>query len=181
MRMIFIGILLASVALAGCSAGGGGDERVVAQVNDYKMTVEDLKYELKNVPYDDASLLETEKGRLDYINRLLEKEILLQEAQKKGLDREKEFMRSIENYWEQALLRLLLQKKSNEISGLIHVYDNEIDEYYRETGEDLSRSDISRIIRQKKETEAMNVWVQELKKRSRMKINEKILNEIFIQ
>jgi len=179
MRMIFIGILLASVALAGCSAGGGGDERVVAQVNDYKMTVEDLKYELKNVPYDDASLLETEKGRLDYINRLLEKEILLQEAQKKGLDREKEFMRSIENYWEQALLRLLLQKKSNEIPGLIHVYDNEIDEYYRETGEDLSRSDISRIIRQKKETETMNVWVQELKKRSRVNINEKILNEIF--
>ena len=179
MRMIFIGILLASVALAGCSAGGGGDERVVAQVNDYKMTVEDLKYELKNVPYDDASLLETEKGRLDYINRLLEKEILLQEAQKKGLDREKEFMRSIENYWEQALLRLLLQKKSNEISGLIHVYDDEIDEYYRETGEDLSRSDISRIIRQKKETEAMNVWVQELKKRSRVKINEKVLREIF--
>jgi len=179
MRMIFIGILLASVALAGCSAGGGGDERVVAQVNDYKMTVEDLKYELKNVPYDDASLLETEKGRLDYINRLLEKEILLQEAQKKGLDREKEFMRSIENYWEQALLRLLLQKKSNEIPGLIHVYDNEIDEYYRETGEDLSRSDISRIIRQKKETEAMNVWVQELKKRSRVKINEKVLREIF--
>jgi len=179
MRMIFIGILLASVALAGCSAGGGGDERVVAQVNDYKMTVEDLKYELKNVPYDDASLLETEKGRLDYINRLLEKEILLQEAQKKGLDREKEFMRSIENYWEQALLRLLLQKKSNEISGLIHVYDNEIDEYYRETGEDFSRSDISRIIRQKKETEAMNVWLQELKKRSRVKINEKVLREIF--
>ena len=179
MRTIFIGILLASVALAGCSAGGGGDSRVVAQVNDYKMTVEDLKYELENVPYDDIRLLETEKGRLDYINRLLEKEILLQEAQKKGLDREKEFMRSIENYWEQALLRLLLQKKSNEISGLIHVYDNEIDEYYRETGEDLSRSDISRIIRQKKETEAMNVWVQELKKHSRVKINEKVLREIF--
>jgi len=179
MRTIFIGILLASVALAGCSAGGGGDSRVVAQVNDYKMTVEDLKYELENVPYDDIRLLETEKGRLDYINRLLEKEILLQEAQKKGLDREKEFMRSIENYWEQALLRLLLQKKSNEIPGLIHVYDNEIDEYYRETGEDLSRSDISRIIRQKKETEAMNVWVQELKKRSRVKINEKVLREIF--
>ena len=179
MRSIFFSMLVLCVALAGCSAGGGGDERVVAQVNDYKMTVEDLKYELKNVPYDDASLLETEKGRLDYINRLLEKEILLQEAQKKGLDREKEFMRSIENYWEQALLRLLLQKKSNEISGLIHVYEDEIDDYYRETGEDLSRSDISRIIRQKKETEAMNVWVQELKKRSWMKINEKILNGIF--
>jgi len=111
MRMIFIGILLALVALAGCSAGGGGDERVVAQVNDYKMTVEDLKYELKNVPYDDASLLETEKGRLDYINRLLEKEILLQEAQKKGLDREKEFMRSIENYWGAGVIKAFAPKE----------------------------------------------------------------------
>ncbi|MBU4457424.1 MAG: SurA N-terminal domain-containing protein [Candidatus Omnitrophica bacterium] len=180
MRIIPVLMLVFSLVLAGCSAGGGGgDERVVAQVNDYKMTVEDLKYELKNVPYDDEELLETEKGRLDYIDRLLEKEILLQEAQAQGLDREKEFMKSIENYWEQALLRLLLQQKSKEISGLIHVYDNEIEEYYRETGEDLSRSDVHRIIRQKKETATMDAWVQELKKRSRVKINEKILNEIF--
>ena len=178
MRIVFVVMVISCFVLAGCSAGGGGDERVVAQVNDYKMTVEDLKYELKNVPYDDEELLETEKGRLDYIDRLLEKEILLQEAQAQGLDREKEFMKSIENYWEQALLRLLLQQKSKEISGLIHVYDNEIEEYYRETGEDLSRSDVHRIIRQKKETATMDAWVQELKKRSRVNINEKILKKI---
>jgi len=114
---------------------------------------------------------------------LLEKEILLQEAQQQGLDREKDFMRSIESYWEQALLKLLLQRKSREISGMIHVYDNEIEEYYRSSGErqpfSKVKTDIRRVIRQKKETEAMNAWIEELKGKSSVKINERLLGETF--
>lgn len=187
MKRVFSSILvicIISTFFAGCSSGGsGGDDRIVAQVNKYQMSVEDLKYELKNIPYDEMDLLKTEKGRKEYVNRLLEKEILLQEAQRQGLDREKDFMRSIENYWEQALLKLLLQRKSREISGLIHVYDNEIEEYYRDSGERLPfsevKTDIRRVIRQKKETEAMNAWIEDLRKDSHIRINEELLEEVF--
>jgi peptidyl-prolyl cis-trans isomerase C len=170
--------------LIGCSSGTiEGDKRVVSQINKYKMTVEDLKYELKNIPYDDRELLNTEHGRREYLDRLIEKEVLLQEAQRQGLDREKDFMRSIENYWEQALLKLLLERKSREISGTVHVYDNEIEEYYKNSGEVLPlsrvKSDINRIIRQQKETEAMNTWIKELKKRSCIKIDEKLFEEVL--
>ena len=182
MRKVLFNVLICSLIFAGCSpAGGKGDNRIVAEVNKYQMSAEDLKYELKNMPYDEADLLKTEKGRKEYIDRLLEKEILLQEAQRQGLDREKDFMKSIESYWEQALLRLLLQRKSREISGMIHVYENEIEGYYRSSGERLPlskvKTDIIRAIRQKKETEAMNAWIDELKEKSRIKINKKLLEE----
>lgn len=170
--------------LAGCSCGAGeGDKRVAAQVNNYRMSAEDLRYELDNIPYDELDLLETKKGREQYMDRLLEKEVLLQEAQRLGLDREKDFMKSIESYWEQALLKLLLQRKSREIAGAMHVYGNEIEEYYRDSGEKLPLSkveaDIERTIRQEKETEAMDAWIKDLKKKSYIKIDEDIVKEVL--
>jgi len=178
-----VAIILICFIFTGCSSKANkGDNRIVAEVNNYKMTVEDLKYELANKPYDNAYLLKTEEGRKEFIDRLLEKEVLLQDAQGQGLDREKAFMKSIEHYWEQALLKLLIERKSNEISGSIYVYDNEIDEYYKKSKENLPLSkvkqDIIRAIRQEKETKAMDAWVKELKKKSSIRIDDKILGEV---
>ncbi len=184
MKKLFFIILIPCLIYTGCSSSAGeGDKRVVAQVNKYKMSVDDLKYELRSIPYDEKGLLKTKKGRREYMDRLVEKEILLQEAQHLGLDREKDFMKSIENYWEQALLKSLLQRKSKEISGLIHVYENEIEDYYKTSGEDLPlskvRAEIRRAIRQKKETKAMDTWIQELKKKSYIKIDEDLVRKIL--
>ena len=168
--------------LTGCSAGNNSpDKKVLAQINKYKMTIEDLKYEFKNAPYDERELLKTENGKKKYLDGIIEKEVLLQEAQRQGIDREKDFMKSIESYWEQALLRILLERKSKEISGMINVYDNEIEEYYRNSGEDKPflrvKNEMREIIRQKKETDAMDAWINELKKRSYIKVDESILKE----
>ena len=183
MKSLFISILVCSLLFAGCSCvTEGSDKRVVAKINKYNMTADDLKYELKNLPYDEVELLEEGRSK-EYLDRLIEKEILLQEAQRLGLDREKDFMKSIESYWEQTLLRLLLERKSKEISGLIHVYDNEIEEYYRDSGERLpfsrAKRDIERAVRQKKETKAMNTWIEELREKSNIKINEELLEEML--
>ena len=180
MKKVFLCILLFSF-LAGCSAGSSPDKKVVAQIDKYKMTIEDLKYEFKNAPYDEIALLKTENGKKKYLEGIIEKEVLLQEAQRQGIDREKDFMKSIENYWEQALLRILIERKSREISNLTTVYDNEIEEYYKDSGEDLPlskvKNEIRDIIKQKKQTEAMNNWIEELKKRSYIKVDENVLKE----
>ncbi len=170
--------------LAGCSSGANNAEsKVVAQINKYKMTVDDLRYEFKNAPYDEEALLKTENGRKKYLDGLIAKEILLQEAQRQGMDREKDFMKSIENYWEQALLRILLERRSKEIASLINVYDNEIEEYYKNSGEGqpLSKvkNEIRGIIKQKKQTDAMDAWIDELKKRSYIKVYENALKDAF--
>jgi len=182
MKRIFLGILLFSIFIAGCSSGKKSEDRVVAQINKYKMTIEDLKYEFKNAPYDEKSLLATENGIKRYLSGLIEKQVLLEEAQRQNIDREKDFMRSIESYWEQALLRILLERKSKEISALTYVYDNEIEEYYKKSKESLPfskvKDDIRDTIKQKKETEAMEAWVDDLKKKSYIKIDEEALKSL---
>jgi len=182
MKKIFF-IIFAILFLTGCSVSNNSpDKRIVAQINKYKMTEEDLKYEFKNTPYDEIELLKTENGRKKYLRGLIEKEVLLQEAQRQGIDREKDFMKSIENYWEQALLRILIERKSKEISSLTHVYDNEIEEYYKNSGENLPfskvKNEIMVIIKQKKETDAMNAWIDELKNSSYIKVDEKVLESL---
>jgi hypothetical protein len=149
------------------------------------MTVDDLRYEFQNAPYDEADLLKTENGRKKYLRGLIEKEVLLQEAQRQGIDMEKDFMKSIENYWEQALLRILIERKSKEISRLTHVYDNEVEEYYKNSGENLPfakvKNEIMDIIKQKKETDAMNAWIDELKRNSYIKVDEEVLKSLAVQ
>lgn len=179
-------ICIALISLiAGCSPGNKAKDKVVAQINKYKMTEEDFRYEFKNAPYDEVAFLKTEKGRREYLGGIIEKEVLLQEAQHMGIDREKDFMKSIESYWEQALLRILLERKSREISGLAHVYDNEIEEYYKNSGEKQPfakvKNEIRNILKQKKETETMNAWIEELKKKAYIKINEEVLKSIIAQ
>jgi len=184
MRLLIWIIMISFIA--GCSSGNNNAEnKIVAQINKYKMTTNDLRYELKNAPYDETASLKTENGRKRYLDRLIEKEVLLQEAQRQGIDKEKDFMKSIENYWEQALLRMLLERKSKEISNLIYVYDNEIEEYYKSSGEDLPfskvKNEIRNIIKQKKETEAMSAWIDELKKKSYIKVNGEILKSLAVE
>ena len=183
MKNILVFILSVLFIISGCSCPGGTDDaRLVAKVNKYEMRAEDLRYELENLPYDDQGLLDTEEGKEVFLDRLIEKEILLQEAQGLGLDKEKDFMRSIESYWEQALLRILLEKKSKEISSMVHVYDNEVREYYKESGETLPfskvKSEIKRDIQRNKETKAMNVWIEELRKKAYIKVNKDVLEEV---
>jgi len=168
--------------MTGCSSADKAEGKVVAQINKYKMTAEDMKYEFKNAPYDEVALLKTEKGRKRYLDGIIEKEVLLQEAQRQGIDREKAFMKSIENYWEQALLKALLERKSKEVLDLVQVYDNEIEEYYRDSGEaaPLSKvkNEIKNIIRQKKEAAAMDAWINELKNKAYIKVDEEALRPL---
>jgi len=182
MRLLVLIILLSFAA--GCSpCDDNAENKIVAQINKYKMTAGDLKYEFRNIPYDETARIKTENGRKQYLEGLVEKEVLLQEAQRQGIDREKAFMKSIESYWEQALFKILLERKSKEISGLIHVYDNEIEDYYRNSGEALPlskvKNEIRDTIRQKKEEDFMNAWISELKNKSYIKIDESAVEQAF--
>jgi len=57
---------------------------------------------------------------------LINKKILIQEALKLNFDKDKTFMKEIERYWEQALLKLLFKIKSDELSRTVRVDDFEV-------------------------------------------------------
>lgn len=102
---------------------------ILSEVNNYRMTVGDFKDEIKGLLPPEREMLATYQGRKEFLDDIIRKEILLQEAQRQNLDKDKDFMKTIERYWEQTLIKTLLDKKSKQISGIVHVYDYEIENY----------------------------------------------------
>jgi hypothetical protein len=107
-----------------------------------------IGYELignRNIPGDaaivinDRTITGTEFERLysqrqphgqskpDFINSLITKELLIQESRKLGIDKDESFRRSIQNFYEQSLIKLLIDR---EISSLkTNEADDEFNKY----------------------------------------------------
>jgi len=78
----------------GCAQQKQGAE-VLARVNDYVLTVNDFEDEVQHSPYAGDETL----GKEEFLDLMIRKQILIQEAQRQGLDRNESFMKTIERYW----------------------------------------------------------------------------------
>jgi len=183
--IIFI-LLILLMSLSACSDKVKDGEKIVAKINDYYMSIDDFKQDLKVLTIYKPQGIQTIDDKKEILNDLIKKEVLLQEAQKLNLDKDKEFIKTIENYWKQTLLKLLIERKSREIQGKVQVYNNEIREYYNKLKKeepdieplDEIKNKIEFILRRDKETAMMNQWLDELVDKADIEINEEVLKEI---
>jgi len=63
----------------------------------------------------------------EFIDTLITKELLIQESQKEGIDKEESFRRSLQNYYEQSLIKLLIDRKFSTLN--IDVKEDEVEKY----------------------------------------------------
>jgi parvulin-like peptidyl-prolyl isomerase len=66
-------------------------------------------------------------GKSNFINSLITKELLIQESQREGIDREESFRQSIQNFYEQSLIKLLIDRRFASLH--VAVSDKEINRY----------------------------------------------------
>jgi hypothetical protein len=63
----------------------------------------------------------------DFINSLIVKELMIQDAEKEGIDKDEAFRRSIQDYYEQSLIKQVMDKK---VKGLkVAVTESDIDRF----------------------------------------------------
>jgi parvulin-like peptidyl-prolyl isomerase len=110
----------------GCARPPEADKRVVAKINNYEMTVSDFREEARLTRSNKSLSPDEAKAKAQLLEALINKKILIQEALKLNFDKDKTFMKEIERYWEQALLKLLFKIKSDELSRTVRVDDFEI-------------------------------------------------------
>lgn len=67
------------------------------------------------------------QNKQEFINSLITKELLIQESQKEGIDKEESFRRSIQNFYEQSLIKLLMDRKFSSLD--ITVSEDEFKKY----------------------------------------------------
>jgi hypothetical protein len=67
------------------------------------------------------------KDESDFTNTLITRELLIQESQKEGIDKEESFRSSIQNFYEQSLIKLLLDRKFSSLQ--ISISEEELKSY----------------------------------------------------
>ena len=158
-------LIALSFILAGCGFKSGTqenqDNRIVAKIDDYELTVSDFKEEAAVLYSNRYPLDNPDVAKKELLEDLIRKKILIQEAQKQNFDKDKAFMKEIERYWEQALLKLLFKKKAEELSREINVDKKEV--------------------RDEKIQEALEAWIEGLRGRATVQINEENLKEVNLK
>ncbi len=158
-RPVFIlFILLSIIAISGCccpASGGGADKDTAVSVNNYVITRAEFEAEFKTSPY---SRSDTPESRKAFLNGLIDRKLILQYAQQNDLDKEKGFLKSIEKFWEQSLLKIALDKKTKEIASKMAAQ-----------GWEAKRIEESKL---------MDDWMNGLRKDARITVKDDIFNAV---
>jgi uncharacterized protein YdiU (UPF0061 family) len=183
MRLPAILFFIFSLQLFSCSNDRPEDREILAKINDFYLTLNEFQYKLSDELEMERDFKLTKEARDEFLNDIIRKELLIQEAKKMELDKEEKFMRTIESYWEATLIRDLMEKKGMEISETIIVSQDEINNYYnslKKTRPDLPPLEsmeeaIIKDLKERKKTEKLREWIDSLQKNADIDINKELL------
>ncbi len=179
MKIKFLFLFLL-IFLLGCNPPPK-NKHVLAKINNYEITLDEFNEAFKESPY---AYNDSENSKKDFLNNLIYRKLLLQDAQQKGLDRDKSFLKMIEKFWEQSLLKLAIDRKTREVAGTVSVSDKEIEDAYNSMSKEIKAGktyeqmyqQIKWEITRAKETKALNDWVAWLRKNADIKVNYELLS-----
>jgi parvulin-like peptidyl-prolyl isomerase len=128
-------IALAAFALcAGCDSGR--DDRIVARVGRTDITYDDLMQKMNELPPFARQQFAGPEGTIEFLNRIVDEEVLYQAALKAGYDRDPEVVRALESVERRAVIQAFYR---DEVEGGAEVDESEIQAYYDEHSEQFQR------------------------------------------
>jgi peptidyl-prolyl cis-trans isomerase C len=132
-RLIFLGISLHFFFLfSSCERLREktlGDKELV-KINNVSISIEEFRQISERQSFEGKMRLLNEEALRDFLdNYVITREVLYQEAKKKGFDKNKEVMAKVEDFRRAMVIDSLLEEV---LRGKGEVSDNEIDQYYKE-------------------------------------------------
>jgi len=164
-------ILLLCVFI-GCAKKEEQKGAYLAKVGTTKITEADIDREMKNLPEFAQRLFEGSGGKEKFLDELIKKELLYQEAMKKGLDKNAEYQKKLEDFKKLTLISVLLEKQIEDKSK---VTEQEVKDYYEKHKNELASISQMRAshILVKSEDEAQKILARIKKGEDFAKIAEK--------
>ncbi len=139
--------LIACALLTGCPRPGDrSGSPVVATVGSTAITAKDVQEEMKGLPDVAKQFFQGPEGTTRFIDELVKKEMLYMEAKKRGIDREKDVEKRIEDFRKIAMINKMLEK---EIEAKAKPTEQEVKDYYEKNKEefiDASQVRLSQIV-----------------------------------
>jgi len=134
MKKVAILVLTASLIFA-CAKIKEDEGPYLAKVGDVKITQADFEKKMKGLPDFTQKMFEGGSGKERFLEELIKKEILYQEALKKGLDKDAEFLEKVKDFRKVSLIGLLLER---EVEPKTKVTDQDVKSYYEEHKEEFA-------------------------------------------
>ncbi|MEW6116911.1 MAG: hypothetical protein AB1553_08425 [Nitrospirota bacterium] len=118
--IVLVVVLSALLFIYQLTAQRPSTEKAVLIINDRVITADEYREAFAaKPPYID--------GTDEFINEWITKELLIQEAERRGISKEESFRRSVQNFYEQSLIKLLMDRTFASLP--IAVSDDEIKRY----------------------------------------------------
>jgi len=109
-------LFLTLLGLAGCgNPQTPSPQDTVAQVGNYYITRQEFEEAYKDSSYGAQGTLASRKI---FLNNMINQKLILLDAEKRGLGKNKEFLKMVENFWQQSLLTMAMQEKTQEGGNL---------------------------------------------------------------
>lgn len=131
----FLLVLFVLLFAASCSKNGDSGSGYVLKIDNTKFSKEDVLAEMNSLPEIAKQFFQGEEGTAKFVDELAKKEILYLEAKKRGLDREKDFQKKLEEFKKITLINSLLEK---EIALKSKIEDKDIKDYYDRNKDDFT-------------------------------------------
>jgi hypothetical protein len=180
--VLFVFILL--LHAKGCSTKVE-KEQVLVKINDSHITQAEFENQLTAEIEFEPDFKLTQEAKTQFLDQLIKKELLIQEAIRLKLDRQKQFIKAIERYWQSTLIRDLLALKGEEVSKRTYISEEEIHRRYQlMLREDKSfpplseiRGKIEESLKEEKKTEKIKEWINNLRNNAKIEINQELINK----
>lgn len=177
-----LGLLVAGL-LCACSGEPEDEGEVLARINDYELTLEEFETQLAADLRMDEQFKLTQEAKQAFLERLIRKELLIQEAKRRKLDQREAFVRAMERYWESTLIRDLMALKGEEAVQRSSITEEEIRERYealKARNQDLPpfedmRERIGKRLLEEARQERLQAWVEEMRGRAEVEVDEALL------
>ena len=173
------------VCLYSCSQDESGQDLILAKINDYALTLNEFNTQLKEELEYDKDFKLNHGARKTFLDQIITKELLIQEAKRRELDRKDKFIRAIERYWEATLIRDLMALEGQAIEKRTVVSQEEIKARY----DAMLKSDpnlppvaslqdqIAQEILNDKKQRSLEEWIGRLKTQAKISVNESLITD----
>ncbi len=178
-----IALLLIVLSFSACAQKEEDSGKVLAKVNEFTLLQSEYKALLAQEAEYEPDFKLTRENRERFLNELIHKELLIQEAKRLKLDRREKFVRAIERYWEATLIRDLMEEKGREIGATTFITQKEIDtcdpKLYPVEKENTSPEElkvrITARLKEDKKCQRLKKWIEGLKEKADIQINKDLL------
>ncbi len=168
-------------------------EDYLAKVNTVPIRAEDIEHELNMLPFQVQQMFMGEGGMEGFLEELIKKEMLHQEARKRNYVSKAEFKKREEDFRKRLMIEFLL---ADEVEKKSIATDSEIREYYDKNIQDfvlevpdkdepqkLEFDAVKELIRQRlvaeKEQDVFDSYVTGLRKSYKVSLNEEAVRQAF--